>query len=145
MIMLLLRLFCNLEKEPIMESWVLFEFEPQNTFFQQIVQGSSRCLNALKHANKIVGVKPLLRKLLLEMDNCVKDNKNHDLMVFLSLLTAQKVFKKVQLGFLIVGHTRENIDGSFGYLLKRLKEQNNYIMANLMKTFMFSQYFRFIP
>jgi hypothetical protein len=40
----LLHLFCNLEKKPIRESWVLFEFEPQNTFFQQILQGSSHCL-----------------------------------------------------------------------------------------------------
>jgi hypothetical protein len=29
------------------------------------------------------------------------------------------------LGFLIVGHTHEDIDGSFGYLSMKLKEQNN--------------------
>jgi len=88
---------------------------------------------------KIVGVKPLPRKLLLQMDNCVKDNKNHHLLAFLSLLTTQEVFKEVQLGFLVVGHTHENIDGSFGYLSKTLKEQNNYVMVDLMKSFMFSQ------
>jgi hypothetical protein len=49
------------------------------------------------------------------------------------------VFKEVQLGFLVVGHTHEDIDGSFGYLSKKLKEQNNYVMADLMKVFMFSQ------
>jgi hypothetical protein len=27
-------LFCRLEKEQVRESWVLIEFEPQNTFFQ---------------------------------------------------------------------------------------------------------------
>jgi hypothetical protein len=32
-------------------------------------------------------VKPLPRKLLLHMDNCVKYNKNHHLLPFLSLLT----------------------------------------------------------
>jgi hypothetical protein len=73
------------------------------------------------------------------MDNCVKDNKNHHLLAFLSLLTTQEVFKEVQLGFLVVGHTHENIDGSFGYLSKTLKEQNNYVMVDLMKSFMFSQ------
>jgi hypothetical protein len=40
----LLCLFCSLKKKPVRESWVLFEFEPQNTFFQQILQGSSHCL-----------------------------------------------------------------------------------------------------
>jgi hypothetical protein len=49
------------------------------------------------------------------------------------------------LGFLVVGHTYEDIDGSFGYLLKKLREQNNYVMVNLMKTFMFSQDHPFIP
>jgi len=82
----LLCLFCTIKKEPIRESHVLFQFEPQNTFFQQILQRSSCCLNALKHADKIVGVKPLPRKLLLHMDNCVKDNKNCHLLPFLSLL-----------------------------------------------------------
>jgi hypothetical protein len=138
-------LFCSLEKEPIRESQVLFEFEPQNTFFQQILQGSSHCWNTLKLVDKIVNVKPLPRTLLLQMDNCVKDNKNHHLLVFLSLLTTREVFKEVQLGFLVVGHTHENIHGSFGYLSKKLGKENNYVMANLMKTFMLSQDHPFIP
>jgi hypothetical protein len=49
----LLCLFHNLEMELIRESQVLFGFELQNTFFQQILQGSSHCLNALKLADKI--------------------------------------------------------------------------------------------
>jgi hypothetical protein len=68
------------------------------------------------------------------MDNCVEDNKNHHLLAFLSLLTIREVFEEVQLGFFIVGHTHEDIDGSFGYLSKKLK-QNNYVMADLIKTF----------
>ncbi len=95
-------------------------------------------MNALKPMDKIVVAKPLPSKLL-QMDNCVKDNKNHHMLAFLSLLIACKVFKEVQLGFLIVGHTHEDIDESFGYLLKEWREENNYVMVNLMKTFMFSQ------
>jgi hypothetical protein len=52
---------------------------------------------------------------------------------------ARDVFEEVKLGFLIVGHTHEDIDGCFGYLSKKLKEDNNYILANLMRTFMISQ------
>jgi len=117
----LLCLFRNLEKELVKESRVLFEFEPQNAFFQQILQGNSHCSNALKLVEKIVGVKPLPRKLLIQMDNCVKYNKNRHLLAFLSLLTAHEVFKEVQLGFLVVGHTHEDIYGSFGYLPKKLR------------------------
>ncbi len=88
----------------------MFEFEPQNAFFQQIMQGSSHCLNALKLANKIVGMKPLPKKLFLQMDDYVKDNKNRQLLTFLSLLTICEVFEEIQLRFLVIGHTHENID-----------------------------------
>jgi hypothetical protein len=49
------------------------------------------------------------------------------------------VFEEVKLGFLVVGHTHEDIDGCFGYLSKKLREENNYILTNLMKVFMISQ------
>jgi hypothetical protein len=45
----------------------------------------------------------------------------------------------------VVGHTHEDIDESFGYLLKNLKEQNNNVMVDLMKAFMFSQDCPFNP
>ncbi len=60
------------------------------------------------------------------------------------MLIAHKIFKEIQFGFLVVGHTHEDIDGSFGYLSKKLKKQNNCVMADLMKTFMLSQYRPFI-
>ncbi len=56
------------------------------------------------------------RNLLLQMDNCVEDNKNWHLLAFLSLLTIRDVFEEVKLGFYEVGHMHENIDGWFGYL-----------------------------
>ncbi len=65
--------------------------------------------------------------------------------MFLSLLTAREVFKEVQMGFLVVGHTHEDIDRNFGYLLKKLREQNNYVMEDLMEAFMLSQDRLFIP
>jgi hypothetical protein len=73
------------------------------------------------------------------VDNYVKDNKNHYLLAYLSLLIARDVSEEVKLGFLIVGHTHEDIDGCFGYLSKKLKEQNNCILVNSMKAFMVSQ------
>jgi hypothetical protein len=79
------------------------------------------------------------------MDNCVKDNMNQHLLAFLSLLTTKDVFEEVKLGFLIVGHTHEDIDGCFGYLSKKLREGNNYILADLMRVFMISQERPFIP
>ncbi len=42
-----------------------------------------------------------------------KDNKNQQLLVFVSLLTTKEVFEELWLGFLVVDHMHENIDGSF--------------------------------
>jgi len=53
-----------------------------------------------------------------------------------SLLIVKEVFEEIQLGFLIVGHKYEDIFGNFGYLSKKLREKNNYVLANFMKTFM---------
>jgi hypothetical protein len=78
------------------------------------------------------------------MDNCVKNNKNQHMLMFLSLLTAKDVFEEVKLGWFIIGHTHEDIDGYFGYLSKKLKEENNYILVDLMKTFIISQEKSFI-
>jgi len=60
-------------------------------------------------------------------------------------LTVRDVFEEVKLGFLIVGHTHEDIDGCFGYLSKKLREENNYILVDLMKAFMISLKRPFIP
>jgi hypothetical protein len=118
---------------------LLFEHPPQNIFFVCLLQGKSRCISELKAPNQIVGAKLFPINLLLQMNNHVKDNKNHYLLAFLSLLITREVFKEVKFGFLIVGHTHEDIDNCFGYLSKKLSEQNNYILANLMKAFMVSQ------
>jgi hypothetical protein len=46
------------------------------------MQGSSHCVKALKAPEQVVGAKPLPKKLLLQMDNFVKNNKNQHLFVF---------------------------------------------------------------
>jgi hypothetical protein len=48
----------------------------------------------------------------------------------------KEIFEGVQLGFLVVGHTHEDIDESFCYLSKKLKKNKNYVLVDLMKAFM---------
>lgn len=57
-------------------------------------------------------------------------------MAFCSLLTARCIFKEVMVGFLIVGHTHEDIDAHFSYLLKLFRKKNTYVLADLLKAFM---------
>jgi hypothetical protein len=102
------------------------------------MHGGSCCLVALKVLKKFTSAKSLPKKLLFQMDNCVKDNKNHHLLAFLSLMITRKVSEQMQLRFLIVGHTHEDIDGNFGYLSKTLRERDNFVLVDLMKAFMVS-------
>ena len=57
-------------------------------------------------------------------------------MTFLSLLTTRGIFEEIQVGFLLVGHTHEDIDAYFSHLLKALKSKNTFVLADLMKAFM---------
>jgi hypothetical protein len=50
-----------------------------------MLQGKFCCICELCTLDQTIGAKPLPRNLLLQMDNCVKDNKNRHLLTFLSL------------------------------------------------------------
>ena len=129
------------------DSKELFIMPPQNSFFEALLHGKSRCSTSIppSSANMVPPpipgrpAVPLPKKLFLQLDNSAKDNKNRYVMAFCSLLTAKKVFKVVTVGFLIVGHTHEDIDAHFSYLSKLLKMKNTYVLADLMKALMDSQ------
>jgi hypothetical protein len=57
--------------------------------------------------------------------------------VFLSLQKTKAMFENMQLGFLIVGHMDENVNGIYGYLSKKLKKQN-ICVGRLNEVFMVS-------
>ncbi len=72
----LLWLLQTLEVTLILESKLLSEHPPQNSFFASMLQGKLYCIHELYTLDQIVGLKPLPRNGLFQMDNCVKDNKN---------------------------------------------------------------------
>jgi hypothetical protein len=140
------RVLRALERPPVREPKVLFSAPPQISFFEALMYGKSRCMSSIPNADRdptppLPGrpVVPLPRKLFLQLDNSAKDDKNRFVMAFCSLLTARRIFKEVTVGFLIVGHTHEDIDAYFSYLSKLLKRRNTYVLADLMKAFMDSQ------
>ena len=122
-ILSLARLFRRLEGPPIRETGDLFPYPQPNPMFEALLRGKSRCLDILKltEPKARIGAIPLPKKLYLQLDNSTKDNKNKYLMAFLSFLTARGVFKEIQVGFLLVGHTHEDIDAYFSHLSKALK------------------------
>jgi hypothetical protein len=79
----LLHLLRILEAAPILELKLLFEHPLHNSFFACMLQRKLCCIHELCTFDQIVGLKPLPRNLLFQMDNCVKGNKNWHLLAFL--------------------------------------------------------------
>jgi hypothetical protein len=73
-----------------------------------------------KLENRVVDFKSLPPHLLLQLGNATSDNKDH-LFMFLSLLTMLGAFITIEVGFLLVGHTHEDIDGTNRRIFSNLK------------------------
>jgi hypothetical protein len=70
------------------------------------------------------------------LDNCWKDNKSRWIMCFWSLLIAREVFEEIQVSFMLVGHTHDDIDASFGRWSMKLRENDYPTIPLLMKSYM---------
>jgi hypothetical protein len=75
----------------------------------------------------------LPNKLQIQMDNTAKDNKNHYLLGFCSMLIAERLFETVEVFFLPVGHTHQDVDQAFSLVSKKLKESGAYTVPHLMR------------
>lgn len=78
------------------------------------------------------GATGLPRKLWLQMDNTAKDNKNHYLLGYCGMLLAEGLFAEVEVNFLPVGHTHQEIDQTFCLVSKKLKEHGALSIPDLM-------------
>ena len=90
------------------DSKELFTAPPQNSFFEALSHGKSRCFISIRPSSANVvppplpsrPTIPLLKKLYLQLDNLAKNNKNQYVMAFCLLLTVRRVFKEITFGFL---------------------------------------------
>lgn len=69
--------------------------------------------------------------LYLQLDNCYRDCKNIHILGFCALLLKAGVFKKVRLSYLMVGHTREDIDQMFSRIAEALRRSNAVTLDQL--------------
>ena len=74
---------------------------------------------------------PLPPTLFVQVDNCSRENKNRYLMSYFEFLVRQGVFSTVEVGFLPVGHTHEDIDQAFSKTSERLKLNNAITLDDL--------------
>ena len=69
--------------------------------------------------------------LFLQIDNWWRENKNNYVFAFCALLVELGVFRKVKVGFLIVGHTHEDVDQLFSRFSTYLRRNDVLTMESL--------------
>ncbi len=70
-------------------------------------------------------------KMFIQLDNCMRENKNRYLLSYFECLVQWNVFSEVEVGFLPVGHTHEDIDQAFSCTSKRLSCHNAVTLSDL--------------
>ena len=76
--------------------------------------------------------KPMPPTLMVQMDNCCRENKNKFYLGMMALLVKLGHFREVYVSFLITGHTHEDIDARFGHISQALRENDAITLPALM-------------
>ena len=79
------------------------------------VNAIARSLKWLDRVNRVGKV------LYLQLDNTSGDNKNRYVMAFLAFLVQIRIFEKVKVSFMEVGHTHEDIDQFFSVIANNVR------------------------
>jgi hypothetical protein len=131
------KLLRDLKKPPMSSSRVLFVDYGTTPLYEVVLAGKEVCLSSLAdEPQELVPAKQLPPTLHVQLDNCTKDNKCRYVFCFWSLLVAKGIFKEVFVSFLMVGHTHDDIDASFGRWSMKLHEEDFPTIPLLMKSYM---------
>ena len=130
------RLLRDLERPKATATGELFQNAGTTPLFSALLQDKAQCIEALGVSGESTDAAPLPPVLHVQLDNCWKDNKSRFVFCFWSLLVARGVFEEVFVSFLLVGHTHEDIDASFGRWSMKLREHDYPTLPSLMESYM---------
>ncbi len=72
-------------------------------------------------------------KLFIQVDNCTRENKNRYFLSYIECLLMWNVFKEIEVSFLPIGHTHEDIDQAFSTTSAKLSTNNAITLRDLHK------------
>ncbi len=84
-----------------------------------------------RFVNDVAREGPLPRTLFLQLDNCVRENKNQYLLSYLDALIQWSVFDCIEVGFLPIGHTHCDVDQAFSSTSQRLRYHDAVTLSDL--------------
>ena len=67
------------------------------------------------------------------MDKTSRENKNQIVFRYLSILVELRIFQKVKVGFLLIGHNHDHIDQMFSHFSVTLKRKNVGSLPSLIE------------
>ena len=131
------KLLRDLEGPPKSSSHQLFVGSGSIALFRGILKGVGMCEASLAPQPKTLVQATALPPILnVQMDNAIGNNKNRYIYAYWSLLVAKRIFHKVYVNFMIVGHTHDDIDALLGRWSMLMKKENFPTIPALMKSFM---------
>lgn len=131
------KLLRDLEDPPKTYTRALFKEIASNPLYDAVLYGKEMCLPSLgEPADTPRPIRDLPPVLHVQLDNCWRENKNRFAFCFWSLLVAKKIVQEVVVSFMMVGHTHDDIDASFGRWSMVLKEKDHPTLPMLMKSYM---------
>jgi len=71
------------------------------------------------------------RHLFIQLDNCSRENKNRYLLSYIEYLVSRKRFECIEVSFLPVGHTHEDVDQVFSCTSERLRSHDAITLSDL--------------
>ena len=140
------KLLRDLEDPPVKSSRLLFRGSGSTMLYRALLRGSEVCMDSLGRVpSQPIEARPLPPVLHIQMDNSWRENKNRYVFCFWSLLVARRIVKEVVVSFMIVGHTHDDIDASFGRWSMELREKDHPTLPLLMQSYMNMEAVPFIP
>jgi hypothetical protein len=142
------KLLRDLERPPKSERPnSLFAGTETTELYEAILVGSEVCISSvpLKPRLPTADFTKLPPTLHVQLDNCWKDNKSRHVKCFWSLLVAKGIFEEIQVSYMVVGHTHDDVDASFGRWSMKLRENDYPTIPLLMKSYMDLDDESFIP
>ena len=98
--------------------------------YPNVHNDSNLTVHAVQHVlNSWEG--PLPPVLYVQLDNTSRENKNKFTMAYFNMLVEKGIFKKIKIGFLLVGHTHDQIDQMFSRFSVKLNRQRAFRLDSL--------------
>ncbi len=72
-------------------------------------------------------------RFYIQVDNCTRENKNRYFFSYVESLIRWKIFKEIEVSFLPVGHTHEDIDQAFSTTSGRLNNHDAVTLQDLLQ------------